>query len=685
MKKRYYVLIFSIFLMILTFSFSASIAYALPYETETSGPNGELVPTQQVYEPSRKIVIPYNMPVNEDESSTFNAPEDMFYDEETNSIFIADTGNKRVVRLNYDGTDADFIYYGKEDEALIDPRGVSCNDDYLVVADRQLEKVIVYDKETLTYVDEITRPDSTLIGATSTFVPTKVCVDNRGNLYIVSEGNTKGVMQLNLEGEFAGYIGANETPSSFLSWIQDLFGINNDDGLLAQGQSVSNIALDSNGLVYTVTNQSATAAVKKLNTTGVSIMSPSMNFAETTQVCIDSSGNIYSVQNDGYITIFDSYGSLLFRFGGVNNEEVLGALKNPIAVNVTSNHELLVLDREQNMVILYTPTHFANLVFDAVDYYKDGLYLEGEDAWLEVLKYNNKFILAYKALARANMKKGNYDLALEQFKLAEDKQGYSEAYWQIRDTWLRSNLIWIIVPILVLCIGIYVVKLVDRKKPMVFASIKSGFNRANQTHALGDFTYVFRYMRRPRDATYEMKYKGKTSVIGATILYLFFVVIQILQVYLKGYLFNNTNVYDSNALEIILLSTLPLILLVICNYFVSNVTDGEGKFKQVYIGMIYSLSPYLVLSIPIFLISNVLTYNEQVIYDVLIWFTYIWSGINIFLTIMELHDFTFWKAVKNILLTIVCFILVIAFAFILYMLAYQLVGYIISVCQELAL
>ena len=149
MKKRYYVLIFSIFLMILTFSFSASIAYALPYETETSGPNGELVPTQQVYEPSRKIVIPYNMPVNEDESSTFNAPEDMFYDEETNSIFIADTGNKRVVRLNYDGTDADFIYYGKEDEALIDPRGVSCNDDYLVVADRQLEKVIVYDKETV--------------------------------------------------------------------------------------------------------------------------------------------------------------------------------------------------------------------------------------------------------------------------------------------------------------------------------------------------------------------------------------------------------------------------------------------------------------------------------------------------------------------------------------------------------
>ena len=687
MKKRYIFLMLSILLVALTFTFSSSIAYAIPYETETSGPNGELVPTQQVYTPSRKIILPSSAIDTEVDEVSLSAPQDMVYDEETNSLFIADTNNKRVVKLSYDGNNVGFVKeatIGEETLALSEPRGVATNDDYLAVADKGLEKVLLYNKETLEFVRAVERPNSTLIGTTTPFVPIKVRLDNRGNLYVVSEGSTKGVMQLNIDGEFAGYIGANETPTSFLTVIQNLFGIKNDDGLLAQGQGVTNIALDSHGLVYTITNNSETTAVKKLNTTGVSIMTPAMNLPETTQVCVDSSDNIYSVQDDGYITIFDSYGSLLFRFGGENSEEILGALVQPIAVSVTNNHHILVLDNALNIVIEYEPTHFAELVFTAVDYYKDGLYLEGEESWLEVLKYNNKFILAYKALARANMKKGNYDVALEQFKLAEDKEGYSDAYWRIRDEWLRTNLAYVLIPIVCLILVIWVLKLIDRKKPTIFGPIKGKMHGIKASKVGSDATFIFSFMRSPRDSIYEMKYKGKASVISATVLYIFFVVIQILQVYLTGYLFSNTNVYDSNGLEIILLSTLPLFLLVICNYFVSNVSDGEGKFRQVYIGLIYALSPYLICAIPIFLISNVLTYNEQIIYDVLIAAVYIWCAINIFLTIMELHDYSFWKAVKNILLTLVCFVLVIAFAFIIYMLGYQLITYLISVFKELA-
>ena len=42
---------------------------------------------------------------------------------------------------------------------------------------------------------------------------------------------------------------------------------------------------------------------------------------------------------------------------------------------------------------------------------------------------NEMFILSYKALAAANMKLGNYELALrKQYELAEDRNGYSEAF-----------------------------------------------------------------------------------------------------------------------------------------------------------------------------------------------------------------------------------------------------------------
>lgn len=680
--KKYWIIFASLMLIFIGIMVAPSVAYALPYNSETVGPNGELVPTQQIYIPSEKIVIPYEYKDASGNYDSFSGSEDMCIDEENEKIFVADTLKKRVVVLNFAGTEATFIE-GYEDTLFEYPCGISSNDEYLVVCDKTLKSLVIFDKNTLEYIKTITRPDSTLIGTDTEFIPLKTSIDNRGNIYVVSEGNSKGVMQLNFKGEFAGYIGANETPSDVLSWIKNLFGVSNNSDTYARGRSVTNIAIDSKGLVYTVTNQASSNVIKKLNTTGNAILSPSVNMINTVHINVDNSDNIFSLQSDGYVTIFDSYGNLLFKFGGESTEEVLGILKSPVAIATTTNHEIYVLDKEAKMIIKYEPTQFANLVFKAVDYYKDGLYLEGEDTWLEVLRYNSKFILAYKALARANMKKGNYNLALEQFKLAEDKAGYSEAYWQIRDTWLRANLGYVLLPIVLLVVLVIVYKFIAKKKPALVAPFRRGLGKINDAPLIGDLAFGRMFLRDSREAVYEIKYKGKAGIISATILYIWFVALQILQVYLKGYLFNNTNVYDSNALEIILVSTLPLLFIVIANYFVSTVSDGEGKFKQVYISFIYALMPYLVFALPIFLISNVLTYNEEVIYNLLNILMYGWCAINIILVIMELHDYNLWKTIKNIILTAVCVVFALAMAFIIYMLAYQLIVYIITVIKEI--
>ena len=64
---------------------------------------------------------------------------------------------------------------------------------------------------------------------------------------------------------------------------------------------------------------------------------------------------------------------------------------------------------------------------------------------------------------------------------------------------------------------------------------------------------------------------------------------------------------------------------------------------------------------------------------------YAWCGINIILTVMELHDYSLGKALINIILTLVCFILVIAFVLILYVLGYQLISYLVNVMKEVAI
>ena len=668
-----------------SFLLAPTIAYAIPYETQTIGPEGQLAASPAAYVPEATVAIPNTIAT----TPILSSPQDMVFDKDTNKVYVADTGNKRVSILSLD----DDTYYeeitsympigGSEEVNFKYPSGVTINDNYLFVADKTLGQVIIFDKTTLGLINVLTKPDSILVGAKTNFAPTKVRADNAGNVYVTLEGSSKGVMQLDLSGEFIAYIGANPAEMSLLTRIQAFFGVVSQDTILTTGSPVTNIALDNKGLLYTVTSDDKghPGYVKKLNTTGNTIME--LTNQNTVASYVSEEGNIYSIQSNGYVTAYDSYGSLLFRFGGKSDAEVLGALKSPIALSLTSNGELLILDKDIGIIFKYIPTAFAGLVYKAVDYYKDGLYLEGEASWKEVLQYNSRFILAYRALARASMKRGDYETALRQFKLAEDKGGYSDAFWQIRDNWIRNNLIWIIIPLAILILVVVVVKLVDKKVPTLFTGVKTFFGKAKTAPVVNELGLTFTFMRHPRDTIYEVKFKKRARLIGAIVLYALFLAIQILKVYLTGYLFNDVGRTD--GIKTILLSTLPLLLLVVCNYYVSSVRDGEGKLKDIFIGFIYALSPYLIFAIPLFLISNAVTYNEETIYRMVEFVIYAWCAINIILTIMELHDYSFLQALINIFLTVLCLVLILAFVAILYVLGYQLVTYLIGVFKEVLL
>ena len=679
LKSKLIIFFSSILLLLGGAVLSPSIAYALPYGNETMGPDGQLAAAQPSYIPEEKIVIPTGVSTND----RFSSPEDMCIDNATNKIYVADKGNKRIVVLNKDDESycEEVTYYTSEgtDISFSSPSGVAINSTNLFIADKDLQKIVVLNKNDLSFVKEISKPDSILVGKNTKFSPIKVQADDAGNIYAVLEGLTKGVMQLDAEGNFISYIGANVTTTTLLARLQSFFGVTSNDYVLAAGAPVTNICLDNKGLLYTVSNNTPTA-VKKLNTAGNTILTMNYNDSSTVSSYVDPDGNIFSVQSSGYVTVYDSYGSLLFRFGGKNSEDILGALKSPVAVGMSNDKQLLVLDKEGGIIISYSSTYFADLVYEAVSYYKEGLYLEGEPSWNEVLKYNAKFILAYEALARASMKRGDYKTALKQFRLAEDKAGYSDAFWQIRDNWIRNNLVWVIIPIVVLVAAVAVLKFVDKKKPALFAPVKNFFGKAKSAPVVNELGLTLTFMRNPRETVYEIKFKKRARVVGAIVLYVFFVALQILKIYLTGYLFNNVG--RSDGLSTILLSTVPILMLVVANYYVSSVRDGEGKLKDIFISFIYALSPYLVFSLPLFLISNIVTYNEQAIYFMVVGFIYAWCGVNIILTVMELHDYSLGKALINIILTLVCFILAIAFVLILYVLGYQLVSYIISLFKE---
>jgi hypothetical protein len=135
----------------------------------------------------------------------------------------------------------------------------------------------------------------------------------------------------------------------------------------------------------------------------------------------------------------------------------------------------------------------------------------------------------------------------------------------------------------------------------------------------------------------------------------------------------------------ILITVLLLVIWNAANYLVSTISDGEGRVRDVIIGTAYSLFPYALFSLPIALLSNVLSLNEVFIFSFsldIIWF---WTGLMLFLMVKEIHNYSFGETVKNVLVTIFTMALFVLTGYILYVLFNQLYDFISAILQEIRL
>ncbi|WP_274361939.1 YIP1 family protein [Paenibacillus thermotolerans] len=642
-----------------------------PYGTGTEGPGGMIVGTQTAYEPDGMIRLDVNQPA------------DIFYEEQTGILYVADSGNARI--LAYDGKNPPQPI---GEGVLSNPSGVYVTADrHIYVADYGLKQIVVFDAQGK-LLKQFGRPEEPIYGKKNDFKPKKVAVDKRGNIYVISEGSINGVVQLNNNGNFLGYVGANRTSMSMKMLIQRLIFTEDQKGQLFKTTppSPTSIVLDRQGLLYTVTTGlSEGEGLKKLNIIGNNILtSHSWTSGAMVDIDVDAGGNMYTVDANGLICVYDSFGNLLFMLGGWDDTyERKGLFKSASAIDVVdSGHTLYVADKERNVINRYQITPFATKVYEGVDLYKQGLYVQSEGIWKDILKMNSYFILSYKSLAESYFKQDLNGKALESFKMAEDKGGYSDAFWKIRNDWLQQNInIVVYIGFGLIVLG-YVIRALHRRYRILqpFIRIK---NRVTDIKLVKELLFMFHFLKHPIDAVQELKENKRATVRSATILYVWMLLLQVILVYAKGYLFANGDPDQMDLMPIILTTAVPLVFWVVMNYMVSTISDGEGKFSEVYIGTIYALSPYLIFVLPIALLSNVLTFNEKFVYDYSMMFIQGWSILLVCIMVKELHDYTFGQTVRNLFLTLFGIVMAALVIFLLVLLFNQEVDFVQTIVQEM--
>ena len=640
-----------------------------PYNTYAVGLDGELTVSPLAYEGVNVINI------------GLSNPQDIYIDD-NDIAFIADKGAKVVYRYNIASSSVTSIGEG----ILSGPQGVCCdNDGNIYVAD---EKSVYKFSSEGVLLKEYARPVEALFGEDSQYRPTKVVVDKNGNIFITSEGNATGIIQLNNDGEFMGYFGPNNVKLTLSLFIKRLFLSKQDRETYASlsPKATTNLAIDKKNIVYTVIDGETGTSLKKYNISGTNVLAKDGFFSATYKdITVDKNGFIYTVDasSEGVIQVMDPEGSLLFCFGSTKSgSSMIGEFDSAKGVAVDSNLNIWVLDSGGKNIQVFRKTSFANTVTKAILAYNEGNYDEATVAYEEILRQSASFVKAYVGLGKIAQRLEDYDQAIEYFKLANYKAGYSEVYWELRDDWFNKNLVWMIIVLVVLII-LKIFHIYSRLWHLTKIDLTKVKEKINNSKLINELKYLLKIFKKPKDVFYDIKFGLKIRTRTAWGLFIVFILINIFGDYfIRGYLFRSTNVKDMNFAFELLRWGLIILLFVIGNYLVSTLQSGEGFFRDIFIGTMISFAPIILFKIPVDIISNFLTYNEGYLYQILNGLLWAWSFVNLIIMISQIHNYKLGEFILNVILTFLAVVIMVLLYLVFYILTMQFIQFIIGLFRE---
>lgn len=647
-----------------------TVSAETPYKTYTIDGYGYVLETQSAYNPLAAITK-----VGE---TAFVSPMDMAIGKEGN-LYIADAGAHVILICSREGEQVGSIGEG----ILQTPTGVYVTEDGTVyVADKDAKKVFVFDAQG-NVTAEYGKPDSPIYGNSMDFKPTKVVANKTGTMYIICEGNMNGIVQLSpVEGgSFLGYFGTNYTSLSPFQMIQRVILTDAQRAQMLSNipSTPTNLHIDDTGLIYTVTQGDKDTSLKKLNIAGKNLLDSDPYYADLpAAVTTGNYNNILVADSDGYIYEYNEDGELLFMFGGRDDGRQRVGLCNKVeAIAVDEDDRIYLLDSDKKQIHIFEPTEFTNLLHESLYLFSKGQYTQSKEPLSKVLQMNSMFDYANQAMGHAYLQEENYEQALKYFRLAKSFEGYSDAFWEVRNIWIRNYLVAAVLAITAVVVLIRGGKSLYRKKYADHPATQTG------EHILwGQLRYSLYFMRHPMDGCYGVKKEGKNSWWCANILLGTFILISILEKYCSGFLVKTVREGRYDLITDIGKVLVIFIGLTACNYLVVTINEGEGFFKDLYCAYAYCLTPYIVIKPFVILLSNVLTYNEVFLItfaNIIVW---TWVVILILLTLKEINNFTVGETAKALAITAFTVLILTLLVCIIYVLFSQVIDFVITVVRE---
>ena len=200
---------------------------------------------------------------------------------------------------------------------------------------------------------------------------------------------------------------------------------------------------------------------------------------------------------------------------------------------------------------------------------------------------------------------------------------------------------------------------------------------------LDSLRYSLYLITHPFDGFWDLIHEKRGTLAAAHTFLLLFLITRVLKLMLTNFQFISAPVQYINVFEEMASLALPFIILCLANWAMTTLFDGKGRFRDIYMAMCYALVPYILIQIPMILVSNMLTFEEGSFYSVLLSVSVSWCVFLVFVGLMEIHDYGPGKTLIFIIVTIVGAAVIIFLMLTFFSLLSDAVGFFVSLYREI--
>ena len=177
--------------------------------------------------------------------------------------------------------------------------------------------------------------------------------------------------------------------------------------------------------------------------------------------------------------------------------------------------------------------------------------------------------------------------------------------------------------------------------------------RAAWSRYWSSLKYGLYVISHPFDGFWDLVHEKRGTLAAAHTFLILFLLTRVLKLMLTSFQFISVPIQYINVFEQMASLALPFLILCLANWAMTTLFDGKGRFRDIYMAMCYALVPYILIQLPMILVSNILTFEEGSFYSVFLSLSVIWTAFLVFIGLMQIHDYGPGKTFIFILVTIV--------------------------------